>query len=88
MRDQGADFVLGLVLGALLGAAVMILFAPDEGAKTRQHMINQGVALRRRALETADEVSYQIKERTQDALALASKPFTKRKRGLARLRFW
>ena len=88
MRDRDAYFLLGLLLGAALGAAAMFFFAPAEGAKTRQQVIDQGVALRRRAQETVDDVSGQITERSQAALALASKPFTKRENFWERLRFW
>lgn len=88
MRDYRADFFLGFLLGAALGATLMIFFAPAEGAKTRQQIIDQGVALRQRAQETVDDVSSQISERSQAALALATKPFTKRENFWERLRFW
>ncbi len=95
MRDRGADLLLGLVLGAALGATLALLFAPQEGAETRQYLIDQGFALRKRAQETVDEFGDQfdefgdqIKERSQKAVGLATKPFARRKRGLARLRPW
>jgi gas vesicle protein len=88
MNDRGVYFVLGLLLGAALGAAVMFFLAPAEGAKSRQQVIDQGIALRRRAQETADDLGGQISERSQAALALATKPFHKRESFWERLRFW
>jgi gas vesicle protein len=89
VRERGTVFVVGLVLGVVVGAALMGLFAPAEGEQTRQQLFKQGDALRRRALETAEDVSEQVQERVQGVVALTSRPFAKkRKRGLARLRFW
>ena len=88
MNDRGVYFVLGLLLGTALGAAVMFFLAPAEGAKSRQQVIDQGIALRRRAQETVDDLGGQISERSQAALALATKPFHKRESFWERLRFW
>lgn len=88
MNDRGVYFVLGLLLGAALGAAVMFFLAPAEGAKSRQQVFDQGIALRRRAQETVDDLGGQISERSQAALALATKPFHKRESFWERLRFW
>jgi gas vesicle protein len=71
-----------------LGATLMLFFAPAEGEKTRQQALEQGVAPRRRAEATIQGVGDQVKERSQEALAVVAKPFTNQKRGWARLRFW
>ena len=88
MRERGPLFVAGLLLGVLVGAALMGLFAPAEGERTRREILKQGATLRRRALLTAEDVNDQVQERVQGMVTLASRPFRKRKRGLARLRFW
>ena len=88
MRERNTLFVMGLVLGVALGAALMLFFAPAEGEQTRQQLLKQGDTLRRRAQETAEGVSDQVQARVQDMVALANTPFTRRKRGLTRLRFW
>jgi gas vesicle protein len=88
MSERANGFILGLLLGIVLGAALMLFFAPAEGEKTRQQVLEQGVVLRRRIQETAEGVSDQVKERSQEALAAAAKPFARQKRGWARLRFW
>ena len=88
MRERGTLFVVGLLLGVVVGAGLMGLFAPAEGEQTRRELLKQGNVLRRRALSTAEDVSDQVQERVQGMVTLASKPFTKRKPGLAQLRFW
>jgi gas vesicle protein len=88
MSERANGFILGLLLGIVLGATLMIFFAPAEGEKTRQQVLEQGVALRRRAEATIEGMGDQVKERSQEAFALASKPLAKQKRGWARLRFW
>lgn len=87
MRIQ-SEFILGLVLGAILGAVIAILFAPMEGAQTRQQLLEQGIELRNRGGEAIDQVSQQVQQRSQAALAAATKPFADSKRGLARLWPW
>lgn len=88
MGERNTRFVVGLLLGMIVGAGLMLFFAPAEGEQTRQQLLKQGDTLRRRALESAENVSDQVQARVQDVVALASPPFPRRKRGLARLRFW
>ena len=88
MGERNTCFVVGLLLGMVVGAVLMLFFAPVKGEQTRQQLLKQGDTLRRRALETAEGGSRQVQARVQDMVALASTPFTRRKRGLARLHFW
>lgn len=46
----------GMVLGALIGAAVMMLLAPRSGEKTRSKLMKQGATLRDYASDGFDEV--------------------------------
>jgi gas vesicle protein len=87
MRIQ-PEFILGLILGALLGAVLAILFAPMEGSQMRQQLLDQGIELRNRGGEAIDQVSQQVQQRSQEALAAATRPFADTKRGLARLWPW
>lgn len=68
MRPRLADFVLGLGLGALLGAVLALLFAPVEGTKMRQLLLAQSRTLRQQGEGALDQLSTQMKERTQEAL--------------------
>lgn len=49
-------FLAGLVLGALVGAAAMLLLAPRAGKQTRSQIQKQGEKLRRHAAESMEEV--------------------------------
>lgn len=46
----------GMLLGALVGAAVMMLWAPRSGEKTRSKLVKQGAALRDYASDGFDVV--------------------------------
>ena len=54
--DDGDEFFLGIAIGALLGAGVALLLAPDSGRRTR-----------RRIRRTAEEWSDVAGDRLQDA---------------------
>lgn len=68
MSNRGSGFFLGLVLGAVVGATLAILFAPQEGEKTRSLLLEQSGDLRKRTEGTLDQVSGQLRERVNDAL--------------------
>lgn len=47
-EDKGTrQFLGGLAIGALLGAGIALLFAPESGTRTRRKMIKQVVTGRR-----------------------------------------
>jgi len=62
-----AGALAGLVVGGLIGAAVMMIYAPQSGAKTRKLLRKKAMALRSQASETAGDA----KERAEDALDAA-----------------
>ena len=49
-------FLAGLVLGALVGAAAMMLLAPRAGKQTRSKIQKQGAKLRHQAVESMEDV--------------------------------
>jgi gas vesicle protein len=59
--DLGATgrpgFLAGIVFGAFLGASLALLFAPDEGQKTRGRLRKRIRSLREDALEGIDRAS-------------------------------
>ena len=48
------NFVVGLAVGALLGAGVALLFAPDRGVNTRRRLGRRIRKLRERGGESVD----------------------------------
>jgi hypothetical protein len=72
-REPGgsAALVTGIVLGALLGAGIALLFAPDRGTKTRRRV---GRHLRRWSEEAADTFD--------DTASRARRELTRRRRRL------
>ncbi len=53
-NDTG-KVIISLLVGALAGAAIGILFAPNEGSKTRKKLIGS-------AKDLADDVKQRVKE--------------------------
>ena len=47
-----AGALAGLVVGGLIGAAIMMIYAPQSGAKTRKMLRKKAMALRNQASET------------------------------------
>jgi gas vesicle protein len=57
-NDGGAGaFAAGVVVGALLGAGLALLFAPESGVRTRRRLRRGAEALRERATEGLDEAT-------------------------------
>ncbi len=83
MSNRGSGFFLGLVLGAVVGATLAILFAPQEGEKTRNLLLEQGDDLRRRTEDTLDQVSGQVRGRVTDALASGREKYSQVKEDLS-----
>ena len=75
--NRRSGFFLGLVLGAVVGATLAILFAPQEGEKTRTLLTEQGLELRKRGESTLDQLSGQMKERWNDALATGKETYSR-----------
>jgi gas vesicle protein len=62
--DDGDEFVLGVVTGALIGAGVALLLAPDSGKRTRRR-------IRRSAEELSDAAGDRLQTVADDAKQLA-----------------
>jgi gas vesicle protein len=55
------DFFAGFVVGALVGAAAALLFAPQSGEETRILIRDKGIELR----EQADDLSVEARRRAE-----------------------
>jgi gas vesicle protein len=57
-EDRGvAGFVTGLVIGALVGAGVALLFAPARGDRVRRRLGRSARALRARARDELEDAA-------------------------------
>jgi gas vesicle protein len=61
-KSEGVDFLAGFFIGALVGAAVALLFAPQSGEETRILIRDKGIELRERADELGDEARKRAEE--------------------------
>jgi gas vesicle protein len=51
MANNGTEFVAGFLLGAVAGAAIGLVFAPQSGEETRQQIKDQTIELKGKAEE-------------------------------------
>jgi gas vesicle protein len=56
----GGGFLIGLLCGTALGAAIGLMFAPKAGSEFRQHLYDSTGDIRRKAYETYDQASEQV----------------------------
>jgi gas vesicle protein len=61
-KNCSGDFFAGFVVGALLGAAAALLFAPQTGEQTRTLIRERGIELK----ERADELSIEARKRAEE----------------------
>lgn len=64
--SNGPGFLGGLLLGALAGAATMLLLAPQSGKKTRRQIRRKGRDLREQTTDTIEDGVSQARARAQD----------------------
>jgi gas vesicle protein len=55
-RDNTSGLIGWLVVGAILGAAVALLLAPESGEKTRRKLMKQAERGRKTILESGQEI--------------------------------
>lgn len=54
-KSYGVDFFAGFVVGALVGVAAAILFAPQSGEETRALIRERSIELQERSVELSEE---------------------------------
>jgi gas vesicle protein len=59
-RDEFGAFMIGFLVGALSGAVVSLLFAPQTGEETRVLIKERAIELADKASETAQTVSKDV----------------------------
>ena len=74
--DQDADainFVSGFLLGAIVGAGIALLTAPDAGNRTRRKIRRVAGGLKDSATDQLDDFAEDVKARVDDAVRGARK---------------
>ena len=59
-EEGGGGFLIGLLCGTALGAAIGLMFAPKVGSEFRQRLYESTGDIRRKAYETYDQASEQV----------------------------
>jgi gas vesicle protein len=70
-ESSDASLVLGLIVGAAIGAGIAFILAPRSGQETREAIREQGLILRDRVQETTDSVRQKAADATGSAQASA-----------------
>jgi len=61
--SQKKEFVLGMLIGSAVGAAVAILYAPQGGTDTRELIRHKGVEAKEKVSEVASTVKHTVSEK-------------------------
>jgi len=72
---QALSFVSGLVLGAIIGAGVAYLTAPQPGKKTRKRLKRAAVGIRESASDRLDDLADEVKGKVDEVIKGARKSF-------------
>jgi gas vesicle protein len=59
MSAKGGGFIIGLALGAMVGAAAALLLAPESGEDLRKDITEKGDELKSKAQQQADALQEQ-----------------------------
>lgn len=72
-QSSGSNFLMGLVCGAAVGAAVGLLLAPKSGAELRQQISTSTDKLRRRAVEGYESAAESVSGVVDDMVERSTK---------------
>jgi gas vesicle protein len=59
-RDASTGFFSGLLLGAVIGAAIGILYAPQSGAETRRIVKEKAIDVKEKAVKAAGKIKESV----------------------------
>jgi len=74
-EPQVINFISGLLLGAVIGAGVALLAAPQSGRRTRRRIKKTALTLHDSATDRYDDLAEDMKGRVDDAIDGARKRF-------------
>ena len=70
------NFATGLFCGALIGAGVALLLAPDSGRRTRRRISRTADGVRSNAEDRWEDFTEDVKDRVDEAMQGARKHFS------------
>lgn len=82
-ETRGGEFLAGLIIGGLVGAAVALLFAPQPGEETRTRLREKGIELQGRLAEVGErgkEVFQEQRVRLEEAIEEGKEAAEKKKK--------
>ncbi len=59
-RDSGAGFFTGLLVGAVIGGAVALLYAPQSGPETRRLVKEKALEVKEKAAKAAGKIKESV----------------------------
>jgi gas vesicle protein len=74
--SQVLNFVSGLVLGAVIGAGIALLTAPDQGRRTRRRLRRTAHRLKGGAGDKWEEIADDVTKKVDEAVRHARKRFS------------
>ena len=71
--SRGGEFLAGLILGGLTGAAVGLLLAPQTGEETQAQLREKGIELKERVAELSEEARKKAEQWQEEGRAAIEK---------------
>ena len=59
-RDESVGFFSGLILGAVVGAAIALLYAPQSGPETRRLVKEKALEVKEKAAKAASKIKESV----------------------------
>jgi gas vesicle protein len=72
---QALSFIAGLLLGAVIGAGVAYLTAPQPGKQTRKRLKRAATGLRHSTADRLDDLADEVKSKVDEVIKGARKSF-------------
>ncbi|NDD27722.1 MAG: YtxH domain-containing protein [Proteobacteria bacterium] len=84
-RKDGAGFVFGLLVGALVGASIAVILAPQSGADTREDLKHRARDLQHKANDLVAEMADDAGEWVEKGKQVIGKAFQRQAADEARI---
>ena len=82
MANRAGDFMAGVLLGGVIGAALALLLAPQSGEQTREFLKEKSGELAERAKERMADLTARVKEEAGEVVASGREALREKKERL------